>query len=530
MLNYYIYGLSFLCIILLGIGYKLYKKFIGQTVLQIGFLWYILLLEFNFINMIVMLITYKRAINKVGKKGIKGDIGPIGRAGNSFTCSQCGLAGKKMKPVYSTNINDLGETVDNEKIRPGKCIFPFTHNNELQYKCVKNSRERNLPNDAARSGWCATSTNPDNSYKTYGYCTHSGLEEERRRKEEEKRKKKREYLVSNTGILDIKLITGNRSSIECPPTYTKINKDLNDQSGGKYIYMCVKKGLGSSGIKEIRTTDSSSNYNCQPNFRKIPENLNQGSGGEKIFMCKNKINKNFLTDIKIQNSDKCPENFNLVTNNLNQGSGGRPVFICTSNKRSSLISIDTGFTWGKNNKTYFFRGDEFWMINDKTQSVADKYPKKINTYWEGIPSDIDAVFTWAKNKKTYFFKGDRYWKFNDKKLAIESGFPKKIKSNWKGVPDNIDSVFSDESGATYFLKGKYYYKYDDKNNMVARGYPRIISKRWKNAPNTVSAMFLYGYQGKVIIIRGDKYWQLGDDGEIADGYPQNINTKFKGLY
>lgn len=523
-------GLLVICIAIIYIAKKFYEKFVGQTILQIGLIWYVILLELNFINMIIMLYTYKKAINKVGKKGMKGDIGPIGKPGNSFMCSQCGLAGKKLKPVYSTNINDLGEKVDNKKIRPGKCVFPFIHNNELQYRCVKKPRERNMPNDASNNGWCATTLNGDKTYKTYGYCTFSGLEEQRRKKEEEKRRKKREYLLSNTGVLDLKIVKGNRSSIQCPPTYTKINKDLNDQSGGKYIYMCVKKGLGGSGINQIRTADISNNYNCPNDFRKIPDNLNQGSGGSKIYLCKTKTNKNFLTDIKVQNSNQCPENYNLVTNNLNEGSGGRPVYICTSNKRSSVVAIDSGFTWGKNKKTYFFRGDEFWMFNDRKQAVAENYPKKIETYWEGIPNNIDAVFTWGKDNNTYFFKGAEFWKFDDKRLTIHPGYPKKIKSVWKGVPDNIDSVFTDKSGITYFLKGKYYYKFDDKSNSVSRGFPRLINKRWENAPSSISAMFVYGYENKTIIIRADKYWLIGEDGLIAPGYPQNVNIKFRGLY
>ena len=530
MLNIYIYGLGILCILLIILTIFLFKKLAGQSLLQIGLIWYVLLLELNFGNMLMMLITYKNTIKKVGKKGTQGNIGPIGRPGNSFMCSQCGLAGKKMKPIYSTNINDLGETISNNEIRPGKCIFPFMHNNELQYKCVKEPRENNLLNDATKSGWCATTLKGDKTYKTYGYCSFSDLEAKRREKEEMKRKKRREYLLSNTGVLDLKVIKSNRSSVECPTGYTKNKTDLNDQSGGKYIYMCIKKGLGSSGINEINTTNSSSNYECPQKFRKIPQNLNEGSGGSQIYLCKNKSNKNFLTDLKIQNTDKCPEDYNLSSINLNEGSGGKPVYLCTSNKRSSLVSIDTAFSWGKNKKTYFFRGDEFWLFDDKKQSINSQYPKKISTYWEGIPSNIDAVFTWAKDNSTYFFKGDRFWKFDDKRLTIAPSYPKKIKNVWKGVPDNINSVFSDKDGSTYFLKGKLYWKFDDKQNKVGRGYPRLIKKRWENSPDFINAMFIYEYEKKVVIISNDKYWMIGNDGTIADGYPQNVSFKFKGLY
>ena len=65
------------------------------------------------------------------------------------------------------------------------------------------------------------------------------------------------------------------------------------------------------------------------------------------------------------------------------------------------------------------------MFNDRKQAVAENYPKKIETYWDGIPNNIDAVFTWGKDNNTYFFKGAEFWKFDDKRLTIHPGYPKK---------------------------------------------------------------------------------------------------------
>lgn len=519
-----------LCIIVVFLGYHFFKRNKGSSILQVGTIWYVLIIILNLVNIYIMIDSYVKATKKQGKKGVKGDVGPIGKPGASFLCSQCGLAGKKMKPIYSTNINDNGAKIDNDKISPGKCIFPFMHNNEMQYKCVKDPRELNEENDASRFGWCATSLNGDKTYKTYGYCTFSDIEEKKRKEEEIRRRKKREYLLSNTGILDIKLAKGNRSTVSCPTGYTKIDKDLNDSSGGKYIYVCAKKGLGSSGIDKISTTNITNNYKCPNGHRKIPTNLNSGSGGSKIFLCKTKTNKNFLTDIKVQNEKNCPPDYQLATQNLNEGSGGNDVYICVSNKRSDLQSLDTAFVWGKNKKTYFFRGNEFWRYNDAKDAVDKEYPKKINTYWDGIPSNLNAVFTWGKDNKTYFFKGDRFWKFDDQRLIAEPGYPKKIKSFWKGVPDNFDSVFTWKDGFTYFFKGKLYYKFDDKNNKVARGYPRIISKRWPRAPHSINAIFHYVYEDKTYIIRNDKYWVIDNTDTIAQGYPLQIKLKFRGIF
>ena len=79
------------------------------------------------------------------------------------------------------------------------------------------------------------------------------------------------------------MTVGNRSSVKCPEGYQKIPKDLNDQSGGKYIYLCKKMGLGSSGIGELNTVSNENNYECADGFRRIPINLNQGSGVINYF-------------------------------------------------------------------------------------------------------------------------------------------------------------------------------------------------------------------------------------------------------
>ena len=520
-----------LIVLILSIGvYVIYRKLNSNFMFQVIAAWYILIIELNLINILFTFYNYKKSIEKVGIKGLKGDMGDRGKVGKSFTCSQCGLAGKKLKTVYSTNVNDYGKKVDNPNVKTGKCIFPFIHNDELQYKCSKESRNSDEPNDSSKFGWCATSINEDNTFKTYGYCTFSDLNEQKRRAEEQRRKKKKEYILSNTGVLDLKMTIGNRSSVKCPEGYQKIPKDLNDQSGGKYIYLCKKMGIGSSGIGELNTVSNEDNYECADGFRQIPINLNQGSGGNKLFLCKKKFKKNFITDIKVQNEQECPPDYTLVSKNINEGSGGKPVYLCTSNKRSSVMAVDTGFTWGFNKKTYFFKDDEYWLYDDRKQAVSSNYPKKISDYWNDIPNNIDAVFTWKKDDSTYFFKGDNFWKFNDKLLKAYPGYPKKIRDVWKGIPNNIDSVFTwGEDGKTYFFKGKLYYRFNDNTMSIYKGFPKFTNRRWSGFPNSINMIFTYKYDNKTYVIRGDKYWII-DNKSILDGYPQKLNIKFRGLY
>lgn len=51
--------------------------------------------------------------------------------------------------------------------------------------------------------------------------------------------------------------------------------------------------------------------------------------------------------------------------------------------------------------TYVFKGSRYWVVEDMT--VVDG-PRPISEW--GFPSRIDAAFVWGKNGKTYVFKGE----------------------------------------------------------------------------------------------------------------------------
>ena len=39
-------------------------------------------------------------------------------------------------------------------------------------------------------------------------------------------------------ITSLEVISGSDSEQQCPPQYTRVNQDLNEGAGGKYIYLC----------------------------------------------------------------------------------------------------------------------------------------------------------------------------------------------------------------------------------------------------------------------------------------------------
>ena len=532
--RYLLILLIIICCLLIYASYKTPITPKGLSFeMKMGVIWVLILLIVNFINMYYTLLYYDNNKDKKGPKGPKGFLGSRGIKGGDLECSQCGNAGKTLPDIYATNVNDYNVIVNNSKVKIGKCIFPFIHNNETHYTPIKELREEGEINDAYKNGWCATSLNPDKTFKTYGYTNMSKLEKERREKERLRSLSRKEYLKNNSGIIDIKLVSGNRSSVKCPSGYEKINKDLNEASGGKYLYLCKKEGLSSSGISDIKITTEADNYACDIGYRKIPYNLNKDSGGKKLFLCHKKSKSGFITGIKVQNSMSCPSGYTNISGNVNAGSGGNEVYICTTSEPNvSVIAVDTAFLFDEDKKLYFFKGDKYWMYDDKRQKMESNYPKNVSEYWGKLPKDLDGSFTYGFDKKTYFFKGSLFYEYDIKRQEIAPGYPKYIKDVWKGIPSNIDAVFTwDKDGRTYFFKGKFYYRFDDHKKRVERGYPKYINRRWPSRVpfNNMNAIFSYK-DGNTYVIRGDKYWEIGPDDRVSNNFPRQLSDKFPGLY
>ena len=152
------------------------------------------------------------------------------------------------------------------------------------------------------------------------------------------------------------------------------------------------------------------------------------------------------------------------------------------------IIYNAAFTYGHDNKTYFFNGGNVSKYNDKQMKIEDGYPKPINEVFKGVPANIDAVFTWSKDGNTYFFKGDQFYKYNDKKQEIESGYPRPTKNRWKGFPDQINAIFtldisldsSNDTHPTYVIDGNgQSYYIDPVTDQLKAEHKKAIDERFK---------------------------------------------------
>jgi matrix metalloproteinase-14 (membrane-inserted) len=68
--------------------------------------------------------------------------------------------------------------------------------------------------------------------------------------------------------------------------------------------------------------------------------------------------------------------------------------LCQDGKIDAVTRIADG-------STYVFKGDYYFKV--ETNGLADGYPRKISSDWDGLPGHLDAALTWADGK-TFFFK------------------------------------------------------------------------------------------------------------------------------
>ena len=60
-------------------------------------------------------------------------------------------------------------------------------------------------------------------------------------------------------------------------------------------------------------------------------------------------------------------------------------------------------------------------VTQGTINVEENYPKSINQKWGKVSKleNFNTVFTYGYNNKTYFFKGSKVYIYDDKKVKLQ---------------------------------------------------------------------------------------------------------------
>tara|TARA_B100000787_G_scaffold170083_1_gene163896 strand:- start:7680 stop:9269 length:1590 start_codon:yes stop_codon:yes gene_type:complete len=522
-LKIYLYIL-YISIILVGVvGVYVISKIQNNKYYKTITIWLIVLLEINLLNMAFTIKNYMTNSLKVGSKGPSGEIGPMGFKGRSNICNQCG---DQTLVKYGSDVNDFNNKVTDPKLKLGQCVFPFVYENEFQYDCTTAPRDDGVENDAMVNGWCATSVNTDNTFKTYGYCKDSDKNEKKIKENMNRHERESDYLTNNSGILDIKIISGVRTTVKCPPKYKKIDIDLNLMADGNFVYLCRKDGIGDSGIQDIKLTTGE--IECTPGYRKLEKNLNDGfpdlPASDRVDVCIKKGSSKFIRDIQIQKTKQCPKEYKLQDINLNKNIGGEELYMCTSTTVNQGVILDSAFIWGVDSNLYLFKDETYWKFNMESYKLESSAPEKISKFWGKIPKNIDAVFTNPHDNQTYFFKGSMFYKYDEKKEMIAKGYPKRIKDVWKNVPDNLDAVYVDNDKNIFFMYENKYYEWNETEKRA--NTPLLINRKWVDAPSNMSGMFYNKKKKQTYLIQANKIFIFNFDMKQDSSSPLDISSEF----
>lgn len=165
-------------------------------------------------------------------------------------------------------------------------------------------------------------------------------------------------------ITAIKFLNNSSDVTDCGSTYTRRQKDLNDNAGGNYIYLCIQYGpfrAGNAALTDFTVLVSPSSVSTIPGCLTSID-LNDDAGGAWVYPCptwrtsSERESFSALRDIDFiwfdDIGDALAANLinecswemggpaNAVDSNLNDGAGGDYIYACTLAHSSLQDSFD----------------------------------------------------------------------------------------------------------------------------------------------------------------------------------------------
>ena len=269
--------------------------------------------------------------------------------------------------------------------------------------------------------------------------------------------------ISTTGVINVGIAKGNDTCDKVFPnakkgTYRKLPTNLNKDTeigtaNTEELYMCVEKGRGNL-ITDIQITDNI-NYNKDgdlTHYSKINGDLNKDTGGMPVYLYTTTKHREVHP---LKSAFYIPEEKQLL---FTMGKYGEDVYeydIDTKKVKTKESIYDTIGQVPKNyeaisyidGKLYVFKGNLVYELKDKKIQMG--FPKKIDSLFPHIPRNIDAAFENPNDGDVYFFKDKLVYRFqlNNALKGAALGkllekYPKTIGNVFKGAPHYPDAVFS----------------------------------------------------------------------------------------
>jgi hypothetical protein len=145
---------------------------------------------------------------------------------------------------------------------------------------------------------------------------------------------------STMAISNLMILVGDNNSISAPSDWTRIDQDLNEGAGGKFIYLAYKDEESGPFITDITfVVGDSADVATPAGYTRLRDDLNAGAGGKFIYLCFLRGPGLPITNLGISSTTTplpCGDGpfYTLIPQDLNQGASGRYIYLCTGRYRS----------------------------------------------------------------------------------------------------------------------------------------------------------------------------------------------------
>ncbi|CAF3482658.1 unnamed protein product [Rotaria sp. Silwood1] len=112
--------------------------------------------------------------------------------------------------------------------------------------------------------------------------------------------------------------------------------------------------------------------------------------------------------------------------------------------------IDAAFLWSYNRQAYLVSANLYWALDERWNRVNTyDYPRDM-IMWQGIDIPLDDAFV-DLTGSTYFFKGLDFWRLNNTSMEAAIDYPRSINTDWLfcDKPRSLSSTLLSSFQSTY---------------------------------------------------------------------------------